>query len=212
MIQVTREKISRKVVDSLANASNSEEQFRAWRLQYGQTPRLIFHEAYHFWQGLRLPFLYWHAGKAFRQIFIAFRDFNRVAPDFHNWEGFLPEFHILSVRGRCWHIRGDRFALGDRNTPSPEHFQSQVDLSTIDLLEGATSLVEWQIDDGAKHESLARLVNPEVFSLWCKRHPAYITAFRFVARVLKSEKLAIRCFVPMVCAAFETTHPFGLSR
>ncbi|HEX8246040.1 MAG TPA: hypothetical protein VF541_21170, partial [Longimicrobium sp.] len=36
---------------------------------------------------------------------------------------------------------------------------------------------------------------------------SYTTTYRFLARVLEDEALALRCIVPLICAAFETNDP-----
>ncbi|HXM43806.1 MAG TPA: hypothetical protein VN924_21410 [Bryobacteraceae bacterium] len=40
-----------------------------------------------------------------------------------------------------------------------------------------------------------------------KRHPAYTKCFNYVARVLGNDSLALRAFIPLTNAAFETSDP-----
>ena len=186
-----------EAVQLLSDAPERERYFEAWRAQFARSPHLVFHEGYHFWQGVRLPFLTWYATAAFGAVLRLFRKLNETA-DFHEWDVLAPDFYRLSLTKRCWDRANGGLAMG----PDPGNAVASAILSPLELLEGAASLAEYQV-----MRSQAECVDPVVFNRWRKRTPSYLTAFRFTASVLGGDELALRCFVPLVCASFESTDP-----
>src|SRR5262245_10015548 len=62
-----------------------------------RTQQVLFHEGYHFWQGLRLPFLFRYATLTFRDTFLAFKQLSKLDRDFRNWDCVLPAFARLTL-------------------------------------------------------------------------------------------------------------------
>lgn len=74
MLRAEREAISAEAVEDLAHAADKERAVRVWRAQFSANPMVWFHEHYHYWQGLRLPFLFFYSAFSLRAVFTAFRD------------------------------------------------------------------------------------------------------------------------------------------
>ena len=60
--------------------------------------QVIFHEHYHFWQGLRLPFVFRYAFLSTRLMFLAFQKLVRVTPEYHDWDCVLPQLELLNMK------------------------------------------------------------------------------------------------------------------
>jgi hypothetical protein len=202
-IHLDEARIPEGVLDLLKGAPDPEKHGEAWRLLYATDPQLVFHETYHYWQGLRLPFLQWYAVNALRYVLQTFAQLNPMIPDLHEWDVVLPSLHMLSRPWRCQRLRGGSFGIIFDERKRDADVEDEVLLSPLDLLEGAASMAEWQTFGPTPEE----VTDPTGFNRWCKRHPSYTSAYRFVARALRDERLALRCFAPMVAAAFETSDP-----
>ena len=170
----------------------------AWVNQFTSDLGMSFHEAYHFWQGLRLPFLHRYALLSFRVVAQAFRALDQIE-DLHEWDCMLPELNRLSLASR-WHL----FAPGQVNVIRvSSHTGEGIDLTPLDLLEGSASLAQWQttVARGDERWSWTH------FSRWSKRNPCYTDALEAVMEALDNRSLALRCFIPMVNVAFHTSEP-----
>ena len=135
------------------------------------TPRsrqVHFHEAYHFWQGLRLPFLFRYASLAFRQAFMAFKSLATQEEDFLKWDCILPELERLGLRERIGLGRTGHLFLGGHEALFPPEVTSEVAISPLDRLECATSLAEFQVT------ATGDKTDPIVLSRWAKRNPSYL--------------------------------------
>ena len=200
-IHVIRENVSSEVIDLLVHSQDRESMFEAWRKQFIATPQVMFHEAYHFWQGLRLPFLYRYAMLSFRVMYLAFRQL-AVHPNLHSWDCMLPELERLNIPNRIWGLPGKGLYVGGPEAHVPDLTESPLELTPFDLLEGAASVAEFQVSTLPNTR-----IDPISFSRWTKRNRAYTKAFKYVARALEDEQLALRIFLPLVNAAFHTTEP-----
>ena len=90
-------------------------------------PRVAFHEAYHCFQGLRIPFLHRYAVIVWYSFGKAFAHLCQGSEDHRSWAlEEAPLLGLLSEKFQCTRTAGD--ALG---TP----------LSILDIVEGVTSLV-----------------------------------------------------------------------
>lgn len=185
-----------------AAPGDRERLFSAWRNHVVSTPRLAFHETYHYWQGLRLPFLLWYAIDVNRKMLIVFRELARTGKEWSKWEAAIPDFFYLGIGHLCSNL-GDRgFAVGGRSTGASTEVVDSVILSPLDLLEGATSFAEWQIFTPTRQEA----VNPVSFNRWRKRNASYTAAYKFAARAV-GESVAVTCFSHLVAASFESNRP-----
>src|SRR5215471_12952764 len=88
------------------------------RLQF-RSHQVLLHEIYHFWQGLRLPFLYRYAMLAFRHAFLAFEELSRASSDFHEWSCIIPELERLNLKSRIGFRPGGRIFWGGLDAKLP---------------------------------------------------------------------------------------------
>jgi hypothetical protein len=170
----------------------------AWIQQFAKNLGNNFHEAYHFWQGLRLPFLHRYALLTLRTTAHAFQKLDTIE-NLHEWHCLLPEFERLFLPSR-WHSP----MPGQVNVaPLSQGKGPGIDLTPSDLFEGAASLAQWQttVAQGSERWSWIH------FKRWSKRNPSYTTAIDAVANALGDDSLALRCFLPMVNVAFHTSEP-----
>lgn len=173
--------------------------------------RVIAHERYHFWQGLRLPFLHVYAMTTFRSAFVAVAEMARISEDWTEWPALvksgaaferLDQEFCLSGDGASGHLGfGAEFAPG---SPLRLRFTAK------DMLEGAASIFDYQ----AGCETIAEMSDIDRFRRWRKRNPAYLDLFDFLAAFLGSDRLVLRIMIPLVNACFHTSVPekalFGL--
>lgn len=172
-----------------------------WRDQSEAMRQLLFHETYHFWQGLRLPYLFRYALLAFLESVKAFRELNVTVAGLHDWQCTLPNLHVLDCEVPCCWFGGAQYGVGHGAAEEKNDAVLEVSLSPIALLECATSLAEWHSFRKAKAS------DEMLFSRWTKRNPSYLEPLRFAAASLENEQLALRCTLPLICAAFQTTQP-----
>jgi hypothetical protein len=188
------------ILPALRETEAAEAKLQAWLRLRQYSPRLIFHETFHYWQGLRFPFFQWYAFLAFRGLAQAFDKLNQSNRPLHEWSCYAPSLHLPTKRIRCRRTKA-AFILGDQ-TPGPGDVVDDVSLSAIDVLEAATSVAEWQVtqpSSGATDELM--------FMRWRKRNPAYTQAFDFLAGALGDRRLALRSILALVATSFSTTNP-----
>jgi hypothetical protein len=202
MVRAEYESISDTALDDLEHSDDPERALRLWRDQLDNNPKLWFHEQYHYWQGLRLPFLFWYAAFSLRAIFTGLADFLATGAPFETWSGEAPMLDYLSAPWRCLDLGGGSLFAAPEATAIPPEFGEGVLISPLDLIEGMASIAEWQVLS-PKNE----LEDVRSFLRWSKRNPAYLHAFRFVAASLEDEALALRIFCALVEAAFHTSQP-----
>ncbi|MGP4050871.1 hypothetical protein [Streptomyces sp. 2A115] len=78
-------------VDALLAGRKDVSALRAAaELQTRASPKVFFHETCHFWQGLRLPFLYRYACLAVRAAYQAFVGADATWEDLHDWMSSSP--------------------------------------------------------------------------------------------------------------------------
>ncbi len=177
-----------------ANQQELFEIFLAIQSENQKISTLSFHENYHYWQGLRLPYLVWSSFTGIYNVLGAFSHASQKDTDYTNWEMDIP---ILNIYSQKHYISGeiDNLEIDHSNNTG-------ISLSIIDLLEAATSIAEYQVS-----VSHAERTNPITFSRWCKKNPAYINVFRFVSKLLCDEELTLRLLIPFVNGAFSTNQP-----
>jgi hypothetical protein len=164
--------------------------------------QVFFHETYHYWQGLRLPFLFRYAFLAFRQMVSAFKHLSIASDDFHQWSCRLPQTERLNVKSKIGFAPGGQIFWGNADAEFPNETINQLELTPLDLLECAASLAEFQLSTEVQKRS-----DPLALRRWAKRNPAYLQPFDFAAQFLGSESLALRTLLPLINASFHTTLP-----
>lgn len=163
--------------------------------------QLIFHETYHFWQGLRLPFLHRYAMLSFRNAFLAFKELSKTGEVFSNWSCILPEFERLRLPSQVGCNSNGKLFFGANLEDTPGQISHHIELTPLAMLECAASIAEFQITTSTG------LSDPEVFRRWTKRNAAYLDPFDFAAKFLGDEALALRTLLPLINASFHTSIP-----
>lgn len=190
--------------DLLANREDKEALQNAWNRQSAKTPLLFFHETYHYWQGLRLPFLYRFAILSYRLMMQAYREMAALSQPLRDWDCLLPDLYRLAIPARIyWYDDGSlgSFALGDTEGPPATDATAWWEVTPQGLLETAASVSEFQVTTDK-----ATPLDVITFRRWCKRHPAYLDAYDIASKVL-GEELALMAVVPLINGAFETSDP-----
>lgn len=160
-----------------------------------------FHEAYHFWQGLRLPFVFRYAFLSFRQMFLAFASLAAEEKNFLKWDCILPEFERMGLDERLGLGDPSHLFWGRSAAVFPAEVNCEYNFSPLDLLECAASIAEFQVSaPGDK-------TDPLVFNRWAKRNPAYLEPYEIASRFLGNPSLALRAILPLINAAFHTSEP-----
>lgn len=166
-----------------------------------RSKQTLFHETYHYWQGLRLPFIYRYALLAFNAVVNTFRD---TAHNIINGTvgtidaSALERLSIKYKIGRA--PTGALFFSGSEECFNNEVIET-INISALNLLECATSLAEYQIT------STHPLLDIASLKRWEKRNPASLDAFWFIARFLGSDVVALRLALPLINASFHTSFP-----
>ncbi len=166
-----------------------------------RSEQLLFHETYHYWQSLRLPFLARYAMVSFHLVFRAFMDLARTGTSFKKWSCRIPDLETLSRTSYIALLPGGRLALARSKERLPRGAVCVQELSPLIMLECAASLAEFQVSTGNER------TQPAVFRRWIKRNAAYTSVFDFVSRVVESDELALRALLPMLNACFHTSIP-----
>jgi hypothetical protein len=185
----------------LAQAPDQARYLAVWRRQQEHAIGPIFHECYHFWQGARLPYLYWYATLALRAMYQVFASLSRSGQNHHEWEALIPALYRLQIAARCVRRRDGTLVLAETSV-LPKNTVDYARLSPLDLMEAAASIAEYQFLNGP-----SAMADPLQYSRWRKRNRSYANIPAFVGRVLENDALALRCFVPMVNASFGTSDP-----
>ena len=165
--------------------------------------RTLAHERYHFWQGLRLPFVHLFAAVTFREFFLGAREMAQKDADWRRWErlgAIAPRFNRLDIQ---FHVAGDRsgqFVLG---LAPHSGYEFNLALSAKEMLECTASIFDYQLSC----ESRVQMSDPVHLKRWRKRNPAYFRILEFLESFLASDRLALRVALPMLNAAFHTSFP-----
>jgi hypothetical protein len=211
-INVNENDIDKAILNNYPDKKNKEQLFQTVNKQYLKSQNLIFHETYHFWQGLRLPFLHKYAILMLRGVTEIFASFSMSEKDLLLWEGKLqhPEFYDLFEKFKFFNINGDiLFFDTDKQIQfmGPEIGLEEVifsEFSIIDLLECSASLAEYQFSCSCIFDAYDDIK----FDRWQKRNPAYTDVYNFVCKYFNGNKsLVLRLLIPLINASFNTTNP-----
>lgn len=188
----------------LNNPEDEEALGKAWARQFTKTPMLFFHETYHYWQGLRLPFLYRFAILSHRAIIHAYQQMATLGRPLIEWDCIMPELSRLAIPSRIyWYEDGvlGSYGIGGTTGPPDADATAWWEVTPQGLLETAASVSEFQVTtDQTTRQS------PLAFRRWCKRNAAYLDAYDITSKVL-GEELALMAVVPIINGAFETSDP-----
>lgn len=164
--------------------------------------QILFHETYHYWQGLRLPYLYRYALLSYRLMMQAFFRLSLATEEFEDWQCELPQLIPLYAGSRVGFRPDGNVFWGGLDAEMPVLKENELTLRPMDLLECAASLAEFQAT-----RPRGELYDPVALKRWRKRNPNYLIPFDFASRWLESDALAMRCLLPLINAAFHTTIP-----
>ena len=211
-IHVPHEMIDDRILQKVPGHQDKQALAEAFFLQYPKSERLLFHETYHVWQGIRLPYLHLYAAMMVRETFQTFREFSCTDIPFVEWDGSTTIFLSRDLMEKVdFHIIN--YDLIFHDTTLPIHLKGaeinrdesrSFNVSLMDLLENSTSLAEFQFDCA----NSADVYDELIFNRWAKRHAMYKDVFEMVAWYFDNDvNLALRLFIPMVNASFHTTNP-----
>jgi hypothetical protein len=168
---------------------------------HARTHQLVFHETYHFWQGLRLPFMFRYALLSYRLAMQAFASLSRNSANISDWACELPQFERLNLPSELGLSPNGKVLFGGSiRTARPAPLQI-VQITPLLLLETAATLAEYNVTASGKR------TDQTVFQRWCKKNPGYISIIGACAKFLCSEELTLRCLLPLINACFHTSIP-----
>ena len=195
-----------------------EDLFAAWQRSQRKIVNVHFHESYHFWQGLALPWMLRYATLSFREVALKYREVLSLIPGTtpaHLEEldacGIIaPEFHFLEV---SFPVRAsfDRRMAGpvvnedDQASEAPDLFESRVSL--LDLLETAASLAEYQT---LSKVPVKNLWSYATFERWRKRTPSCSVGVTLAKWLIGDGDIAIRATLPAINVAFTCSRPLRM--
>jgi len=165
--------------------------------------RTLAHERYHYWQGLRLPFLHLYANLTYRAFFLGVREMAQTDEDWRHWAEFgviAAGFERLDLQSYMAGNKAGRLVFGAEPISG---YEMSLQYSAKEMLECAASIFDYQ----AACENISEMSDPLQFRRWRKRTPAYLKIFDFFERFLCSEKLTLRVILPLINAAFHTSVP-----
>ncbi|HCA5410833.1 TPA: hypothetical protein ACKFQQ_004113 [Klebsiella variicola] len=162
---------------------------------------IIFHETYHFWQGLRLPFMFRYAMMSYRLTVRAFATLSRHSANTLDWSCKIPEFDRLNVQSELGLSPNGKIQIGTSISTVRPVPQTIIHITPLLLLETAATLAEYNVTS-----SRNRTASGE-FKRWRKRNPGYLEIFDACVTFLRSEELALRCLLPLINACFQTSKP-----
>jgi len=199
-----------KLVAALEAGPNHDAFHEVWKIERARRFDTVMHETYHFWQGVRLPYVHRYAVLSFWRIFHAFKfAAGHFGSHISQWQFEVPDLYRLTIPFDCYLLHSGSFAMQvvAGELPNVSGVKRRFRVTERDLLETGASLAEWNAHVGNKQEKRSALTEPTLFNRWRKRHPAFLTAFDMIAMALDNESLALRCALPLICGAFSTNRP-----
>ena len=157
---------------------------------------LMFHESYHYWQGVSYPYLVWYSFLAFMEVVDSFRRLNKDDP-IDVQSVVTTGLDRLNREYRCVQLNDQTVALA---FPGSQPLES-IYLTELDLIESATSVAQWRMY-AADHER-----HYIAFSRWAKRSASYTKAFAWSSKLFRNKDLFLASYPFLVAAAFGSTQP-----
>lgn len=177
-----------------AEASSAEAVFAKWREEQ-RSMRLLFHESFHFWQCLGLPFLQWYAITGFLQSGRLVSQVVQQVGHPRTWPdnlcarpdpdslGFVRLPNALSFAAPA-RLRFGPGAAADTDA-LPDAY---VNFTLLDLLENAAAIAEFQFSAPSGGP-----VDHRSFRIWANRQPAHTGVIKFlIAAWVRSSDFARR--------------------
>lgn len=199
--EVTTELV--EVVDRLIENGHGSSSRTLFDALPARRRQILFHEHYHFWQLLKLPFLFRYALVSQRVVWSGFKQLSKQQPNWFLWSCEVDELRRLDQKSRISLVeRVQRYKLPWWVRLRTRHNELSLTLSPIDLLECAATLAEYQycVPDPGSDEVAT-------FRRWANRNPSYFAPVDFLAHYLGDRALALRLSLPFINACFETTDP-----
>jgi hypothetical protein len=196
--------IPESVVHVLRNNDASKSVLNeAFGQQFAESRSKMLHEAYHYWQGLMLPYLHRRAVLGHRIILRAFRELSKRTSNYIEWSCQLTGFSSLSEKSHLIGRPGtSEFTIimsdDDKSPPS----NVTLAFSPLDMLENAASIAEFQFQNTGPDA-----FDPDKFKKWCIRNPAYDSIQKYVQSCLRDKVLAFRMTLCLINVSFHTTQP-----
>lgn len=183
--------IGEKYVSAL-KTENPDELQQVVNEIFKHHPRVSFHEAYHCFQGLKTPFLHRYAIVAWYAFTRIFRDLCQGAEDHRTWAIKVPMLELLTQKRQyAGHMGGGiRPFIGQ-------------ELSILDIVEGVTSLIEWQL---YAHEFKQSPYDVTCFQRWQKRNAMYSKLYEAASAVVGMQR-ALSSAIALGTAALYTSQP-----
>jgi hypothetical protein len=197
-LHVRRRDISEQTLALLDQDLTDAQVIDLYLAQQNNMLETDFHETYHFWQGLRLPYLHRYAVLTFLAASAAFRELSTSGVEWRNWAEVTSHRMVLPGQPRYLIPRGGELFYSKTAVAD----DAAVALSSTDLLETAASLAEFQVLSSKPDRT-----DIKAFGRWTKRRPTYRAAVDLAVSVLGDAQLALRCTLPAINAAFHTTDP-----
>lgn len=198
-LQIRPDDLDADFTDRIKKASDNEL-YNLWfefSNRENKIGQLSFHETYHYYQGLTLPYLFWYSFICVRGIFDVFRELSQNESDFHNWGAKVEGFNNLSSLHKISEDKGNYYL---QKTDKANN--NVIDLTLLDLIESATSLAQFQILVDYNEKT-----DPVSFKRWTLRNSAYLKVYKFLTTVFEDEILVLRFLIPLINASFHTTQP-----
>lgn len=165
--------------------------------------RTIAHENYHFWQGVRLPFLHLYATCFYGAAFSLVSELARQDENWNNWENYDfdgPPTNRLDQKYGLAYFRAGMITLERSDEKAGD---LHLAISAKLMLENAASIFDFI----ASCEWRDEMSDPIVFRRWRMFNAANTQIFEFLSQVLNSEQFALRAILPLINACFHTSFP-----
>lgn len=166
--------------------------------------KIRLHEQYHYWQGLRLPFLYAYANECFRQGMKMFADLSTIRTDWLSWPSMKLTLPLFGRLDRKYSLTFDTERLFRLERAKHFDLEQNCTISVKELLECAASIFDWQKYCQDHHQAPN---DPLLFERWRKRTPAYLSVFDFLVSKFGNHSMVSNFILPLVNAAFATSVP-----
>ncbi len=163
----------------------------------------IAHERYHFWQGLRLPFLHCYANATWIHTFQGAGKLSRISEDWLHWDELVSSVQGFNRLDQIFYLSATNSGQLVLSKERVHDMELDLEFSVKEMLECAATIFDYHLSCQT-HKDLS---DPDCFKRWCKRNPAYLSIFSFLENLFKSDELTLRIILPLINAAFYTSVP-----
>jgi len=131
------------------------------------------------------------------------RQLAKMEPDWRRWPYLGAMVRGFDRLDMPFHLAGEPSGKLAFGAQCPPGFELNLSFTAKDMLECAASIFDFQ----NSCRTTAEMSDPQSFSRWRKRNPAYLQIHDFLRDFLRSERLALRTVLPLINAAFCTSIP-----